>query len=223
MKKTLALILTCVLALAVLPALADEAAVTGDWYADPDGMPVQLTLAEDGTYTLSVPGSEPVCGAWKLDDGYIYMDGAKTPDMATLGDDTLVMSDGMTFFTREKIEGYIPADPMTDADASAFAGYWQAVYVVVNGMPVPASVLKDQTDLYVEGHSAILGGPRFGDTQVKMTLENGALTCENAGARVTLQIQQDGYLRFTIAAPDATQILYLLRAPTPDDVLDDVP
>ena len=212
MKKTLALILACALAMAILPVFADEAAVTGDWYADLGGMPVLLTLAEGGAYTLALPGSE-VTGTWVLDDGYIYIDGSKAPDMATLGEDKLIMSDGMTIFTRDKVEGYAPADPKADADALAFAGYWQAAYVDVNGTPIPAAVLDDETDLYVEGVHAILGGPIFGDTIVEMAFVDGALTSENEGVKVQLQYQQDGLLRLTVTGTDtAPQIFYLSEA-----------
>jgi hypothetical protein len=92
--------------------------------------------------------------------------------------------------------------------------------VEVNGSPVLADYAADRTDLYIEGSSAILGGPRFGDTQVKFDFSDGALTCQHAGAQVTLQIQQDGFLRLTTTGPDAA-ILYLLQAPTPDEAAED--
>lgn len=216
MKKAMALIAACILALAALSVSAEESPVTGDWYTDMGGMPVQLTLAGDGSYTLAVPGGDSVTGTWVLDDGYIYMDGAAAPDMATMGGDMLVMSDGMTYFTREKIEGYAPAELRTDAVPADFAGYWQAAYVDVNGTPVTAYVLEDETDLYVEGSSAILGGPVLGDTQVKLAFGNGAFACESGGAKVQLQMQQDGYLRLTAAGTDGTvQTWYLIPAYSP--------
>ena len=213
MKKALALILACVLALAILPAVAEEVYVTGDWYAELGGLPVQLTLAEDGTYSLTLPGSDPAAGTWVLKNGYIYMDGASTPDMATIGESSLIMSDGATVFTREKVEGYALADLKADADLVAFAGYWQAVYVDVNGAPISAEALADETDLYVEGTHAILGGPIFGDTIVEMAFADGAMTCESEGAKVQLQLQQDGLLRLSVSAADAeAQAFYLAKA-----------
>ncbi len=93
MKKALALILTCVLALAILPALA-ETDVTGLWYADLDGAVAELSLNADGTYRLTVPLEEEKTGAWKLDNGFVYMDGASSPDLATWGEITLMLCDG---------------------------------------------------------------------------------------------------------------------------------
>ena len=82
-----------------------------------------------------------------------------------------------------------------------------------NGMPVPAQLLDDQTDLYVEGSSTILGGPGFGDVTVKMSYENGALQCDTDGAHVALQKQQDGFLRLTAAFPSAApQTFYFTLA-----------
>ena len=90
MKKAMALIAACILALAALSVSAEESPVTGDWYTDMGGMPVQLTLAGDGSYTLAVPGGDSVTGTWVLDDGYIYMDGAAAPDMANMYYERLV-------------------------------------------------------------------------------------------------------------------------------------
>ena len=210
MKKTLAMILICVLVLAAFPGFAEG--VTGDWYADLGGAAIHPNLAEGGSYTVEIPGSDPVTGVWVLDDGYIYMDGSASPDIATIGETSLIMSDGMTFFTREKVENYAPAEPKADAPLELFAGYWTAVYVDVNDTPVLARLLNDETDLYVEGHSAILGGPVLGDTQVALTYENGALTCEYEGTKAQLQLQQDGYLRLTVTGTEtAPQTWYMME------------
>ena len=75
-------ILIAVLALALcLPmALAEETlSPLGDWYAEIGGMPLQLTLTEDGAYTLSFPGlpDAPTQGTWELNDGFIFLDGGR--------------------------------------------------------------------------------------------------------------------------------------------------
>ncbi|NLD83651.1 MAG: hypothetical protein GX637_05735 [Clostridiales bacterium] len=218
MRKYIALFLALALACTVGLALA-EADVTGPWYTDLGGAAAELTLNADGTYRLTVPLGEENTGTWKFDDGFVYLDGASTPDLATWGENTLVLGDSAGFFTREKPAYYAPADPLPDAPLDLFAGYWVCQYVEVNGSPVLADYAADRTDLYIEGHSGILGGPRFGDAQVKLTFADGALTCEHAGTQVTLLLQQDDFLRLT-TAPDAAA-LYLLRAAAPDEDLDE--
>ena len=222
MKKHIAIYLALVLALSAVLALA-EADVSGLWYADLDGAVAELSLNADGTYRLAVPLEEEKTGTWKLDDGFIYLDGAAEPDLATWANGNLMLGDHLAFFTREKPAYYAPADPLPDAPLALFAGYWVCRYVDVNGSPVLADYAADRTDLYIEGSSGILGGPRFGDTQVKFDFSDGALTCQHARAQVTLQIQQDGFLRLTLAAPDASQTLYLTSAPTPDEADNDAP
>ena len=62
MKKSFALRLACLLALASLPALAEAPDVSGDWYADLGGAAARLTLAPDGAYTFAFPGKDAVTG-----------------------------------------------------------------------------------------------------------------------------------------------------------------
>ncbi len=215
MKKHIAIYLALILVLSAGLALA-EADVTGLWYFDLGGAVAELTLNADGTYRLAVPLQEEKTGTWKFDDGYVYLDDAAEPDLATWANGNLMLGDSEGFFTREKPAYYAPADPLPDAPLALFAGYWVCRYVDVDGSPVLADYAADRTDLYIEGSSGILGGPRFGDTQVKFDFAGGALKSESAGAQVTLQIQQDAFLRLTLAGPENTT-LYLLRAPTPDE------
>ena len=220
MKKLFVCLL--ILALAALPGWAQEtavSAVTGDWYAQLDGMPLQLTLAGDGGYALSFPGGEPITGTWELNGGYLYMDGAETPDITILGDEMLLMSDGVTVFTREKPEAYAPADILAETDLALFAGYWKSAYIEMDGVLFPAIALDDQTDLYVEGMSVTLGGPLFDDVTVPCRFEDGALVCQAGESEVKLQMQQDTLLRMTLTgAGDDTQIIYLQAAcfPAPE-------
>ncbi len=218
MKKYMALFLALALALAACLALA-ETDITGLWYIDLGGAVAELSLNADGTYRLTVPLEEEKTGAWRLDDGFVYTDGASAPDLATWGDNTLMLGDGAGLFTREKPDLYQPSDVIPDAPAELFAGYWVCRYVDVNGSPLSADYADDRTDLYIEGHSAILGGPVFGDTQVKLAFADGALQCENGSAQVTLQLQQDSFLRLTVTGADlAPQTFYLLRtAVAPDE------
>ena len=216
MKKYIALILACALALAVLPAFAEEATpVAVDWYTSVDGVPYQLTLDPGGAYTFTDPRTEPKTGAWEFRDGYIYLDGSAEPSLYTQ-EDMLCLGDRGVFFTREKPAGYTPAEPAEDVQLEMFAGYWRSAFVDLNGEALPAAAMGDATDLYIEGHSAILGGPVLGDKQVKLAFENGALTCEIDGNSVLIQYQADECLRLTVTGSDTAPRIWYLIPDGPD-------
>ena len=218
MNKAMALLLAAALLLAV-PGLAEADAVAGSWYAQMGGVTAELKLNADGTYALDVPGGDSATGVWTFDDGYLYMDGAAVPTMATWGDDALMMSDGSAAFTREKPWTYEPAKPVPEFPAEYFAGYWKCVCVDVDGQALPAGVTGEATDLYIEGQAVALGGPRFGDIFWNFDFDGGALTADVSGQIVTLALQEDGLLRLTLAG-DAPATLYLqpvVREETEDE------
>ena len=216
MRKYIALFLALIVALSAGAALA-EADVTGQWYMYLGGAAAELSLNSDGTYRLAIPLAEEKTGTWKLDDGFIYLDGAAAPDLATWGEGTLMLGDNAAFFTREKPWVYAPADLFPDAPPALLNGYWVCKYVDVNGSPLPAGYAADRTDLYVEGHSAILGGPVLGDVIVKLVEQDGSLaTGEDSATAATLALQQDGLLRLTVTGSDsAPQTWYLAQASSP--------
>ena len=210
MKKHIALLLAVLLMTAACPAWAEEGP-GGDWYAAPNGLPIQLTLNEDGTFALTDPLHDASSGAWEERDGYVYLTGEEKAILAYDGA-SLVLDDADLAFSRKQPETYAPAEPAAGAAPEDLAGYWQCRYVDAAGTALPADLVDDITDLYVEGHSAVLGGPAFGDVIVRMTWENGALTCEQEGKQVRLELQEDGMLRLTVTGADgAVQIRYLLH------------
>ena len=220
MKKTIALILACIFLTAVLPAAAEDAGnpAAGEWYADLDGAAVILTLSPDGTYILSAPALSEMnqAGAWEFRDGYVYMDGDEAFPLSFSGS-TLTQEDSGLFFTREQPETYVPGEIMPDAPAGLFAGLWRSAWILRNGSPVPAGLAEDDTLIYVEGTKAILKGGPFGYRIADFTLENGALACEEDGAAILLQIQEDGFLRLTVSGGGADeQVLYLVSAGSGD-------
>ena len=56
MKKVISLALALCLLLVLVLASAENAEITGSWYAEMYGMPIELILYEDGTATMA--GSE---------------------------------------------------------------------------------------------------------------------------------------------------------------------
>ena len=216
MNKHIVFLLAAIMVLAVaIPALAEDAA--GDWYTDADGLPVHLVLGADGTFILSAPGQEDISGTWELDEGFVQLALAgQEIETLALNGAALVHDQGGLIFTREQSEAYTPAGPLAGVTAELYAGYWKAAYVDMMGTPVLASAFEDETDLYVEGTHAILGGPVLGDVIVALTFADGAFTGDNEGAAVQLQLQQDGFLRMTVTGTDtAPQTWYLLRAYSP--------
>ncbi|MBR2834660.1 MAG: hypothetical protein IKE43_02975 [Coriobacteriales bacterium] len=95
MKRYVVLLLAFVLLLLPMPAaLAQEAkasglneppaSAAGNWYADLNGVPLQLTLAEDGTYTFASPAlpNESSEGTWEQHDGLVLLDGDATSPLS---------------------------------------------------------------------------------------------------------------------------------------------
>ena len=217
MKKAVSLLVfLSMLTIALFTVIAEEnAPVSGIWYSTTSGIPVRLTLSEDGSYTSAVPGTDPVTGTWEERDGDLFLDGSETPEF-TVQDDRLLWNDMAAFLTREEQVVYTPAETFADFDPALFRGYWKALYVDVDGIACLASSLNDTTDLYVEGNSMILGGPLFGDLPVKAESADGALTCTAEGITVTLRMQQDSFLRMTVDTGEETLTWYLEAAGIPE-------
>lgn len=213
MKKCTSIILILVLLLLCFAAGAEETAsdATGDWYGNLDGVPLKMTLGADRTYVVSIPGYEPETGSWEEQDGYILLNGSETPECRMIGDNLFVYG-LVDFFCREQQDVYSPAAPTAEIPTEAWRGYWVSAYVDVDGTAYPSSLLNDKTDLYVEGTSAILGGPALQDIRVKMESSDGALKYETEGAAVTLQMQEDGFLRMTLTVDEENLVWYLLLA-----------
>jgi hypothetical protein len=218
MKKAVSLLVfLSMLTIALFTVIAEEnAPVSGIWYSTTSGIPVRLTLSEDGSYTSAAPGTDPVTGTWEERDGDLFLDGSETPEF-TVQDDKLLWNGMAAFLTREEQAVYTPAETFADFDPALFRGYWKALYVDVDGIACLASALNDTTDLYVEGNSMILGGPLFGDLPVKAESADGALTCTAEGITVTLRMQQDSLLRMTVDTGEETMTWYLQAAGIPEE------
>ena len=183
----------------------------GDWYAEYRGLLITLSLTEDGAYTFTFPGREAQTGAWALTDGMLTLDGNAEDALMPAGA-VLRWNSADLLFTREKPEVYVPAGIRADLKAGDLDGYWKSCYVAVGEGTMLASALGENTDVYIEGTAAALGGPLFGDVIVETELKDGALCYEAGGVSVKLALQQDGLLRLTMSSGDAPVTLYLLPA-----------
>ena len=218
MKKLLAILLS--LALLLVPALAlgeeeTPADITGLWYTEVEGMVVELTLNADGTYAVAIPAQpgESVTGAWAEKDGFLYFDGSDLPQINVLGTDVLKWIDYDAFLRREAPLIYAPADPLSDAPVELFTGYWRAQYVGVNGAMLFADTLGAQSAALIDGTTVALIGPLTGETVLETAYENGALTWAADGVSIALALQQDGFLRLTLATGQEAVTLYFTLVP----------
>ena len=220
MKKTIALFLAIALVLSAAAALS-ETDISGLWYADLGGVTAELTLNADGSYHLAVPLEEEKTGTWKLDDGFVYFDGANTPGLATWDESTMILGDFAGAFTREKPRFYTTADVITDAPVSLFAGLWRSAYTVQDGAALPAGYSDDNTLIYIEETRALLKGGPFGYRIVDLTLENGALVFSDDEISVRLEMQQDAFLRLTVEREGLSEVRIMARTEIDEPDTDD--
>ena len=207
-----------------------EQAILGDWYAEFQGVAIKLTLTDEGAYTLSVPGAESVGDIWELKDGMLYLEGNEEPLLPL--DEALIWITVNLVFRREAPAVYKPAEAYKAASVEVYNGYWNAHFTQVGsakdkskrpavrsvqtgGSVILSSAIGDDTALYIENGKAALAGKLFGRQIVEFVFENGALTAKVEGGKVTLQLQEDGFLRLTYASKDETKLIYLLPAPDP--------
>ena len=219
MKKWLTFLLAFLLIAA--PAALAEAAeqpdpAAGDWFTSVEGVPVTLSLTPDGGYTLVLPAAlgAPQAGTWVLDDGFVRLDDGSALNL--VNEELLIWTANDLIFTREDPALYVPADLMPDAILELYAGYWRCAYIDIGDAIVPADVLDETTDLYIENATAALGGPRFGDIFWTFDFADGVLSADVNGQAVTLALQQDGCLRLTLSGEVPTT-LYLLPILTDEE------
>ena len=216
MKKLLAILLSFALLLVPALALGEEetpADITGLWYTEVEGMVVELTLNADGTYAVAIPAQpgESVTGAWAEKDGFLYFDGSDLPQINVLGTDVLKWIDYDAFLRREApLPIYTPAEPVADVPLEYYAGHWEALYVGVNGAMLFSDTLGSRTAALIDGTTVALVGPLTGETVLETAYADGALTWAADGVSVALALQQDGFLRLTLATDPETVTLYLL-------------
>ena len=192
-----------------------ELRVLGDWYAEANGLLLSLNLAGDGTYTLDGPDTHT--GVWALVNGDLCLDGEAEPTFTPIGQSLRMENMGL-FFDREQPLTYAPAEPLADAQTGSFDGFWKAHFVAVGNGVMLAQALAEDAFVYIEGTNVALGGQRFGDMIRVFTPADGALTLTEGESTISLQLQQDGFLRLTVAGPEPVTI-YLMPALIPGQEL----
>ena len=190
---------------------AVETALTGNWFTEYEGMALQLTLNEDGTYAAAFPAQPESerTGTWRRVDNALYLDGRTFPDMTLEGDDLHCTAfEGV--LRREMPETYVPAALQPSAPLERFAGQWQAKYAAVDGSILSADALEGPVDVLIDGTDVALAGDLFGDAVASMDYADGALSVSQDGVDLVLALQQDDFLRLTVTADEETVTLYCL-------------
>jgi len=228
MKKIVSILLALAMLLSAA-AFAEAADITGTWYGTLFGMNLELTLNEDGTFAMEIPGmpadegEEGTGGTWEFDGEKVIMDGDADNPMIFDGE-TLVLSDGETeyVFTREPGETFVAAEVVPDAPVEDFAGDWTCKYVNMAGMLIDAAAVGEVLNVKIEGTSVTVSDDSglFGDGEVQeFTYADGALTYGTDDVMgITIQALEDGMLALTMSMGESEEgesnsfIFYLIPA-----------
>ncbi len=236
MKKLISLVLALCMACMLIPALADDINVTGEWYlkimkmgdqemdAAALGFTATLSLSENGTAVFGMIG-EPQTGTWTLDGDTITVTIDDSPASGPVTADSLTIeADGQVMvFTREATQAITMADPKPAETAEEFYGEWTCAFVEMDGtimnlsamgLVYPNVTLGDGTVEFIAGEDDLFG-TIFNMLGLQSSFEDGVLkivaTVEGANATGTAQMLQDGMLKFSLDNEGTTLILYYTR------------
>ncbi len=240
MKKLVSLILVLLLICMVIPTMAEEE-ITGDWYlktmksgdqeydAASIGYVIVMTLNEDGSATMTMPGQEPIAGTWALDGDKITVTADDAPVDGTVSEGAIVLEqDGMEMvFTREEVSAIALAEVKAAESAEEFYGDWTCVYLEMEGkvmdiaiveMGIPhVSISENGLEFYDEDDGTLtlvlkmnkLDAPVFAEGKLAVKAAADAL---NPNFAVDAELLEDGMLKLTVVADNSPMILYFIPA-----------
>ncbi len=184
MKKVIALVLSLMMLMACIGAVAEEEPepenvevveektepmtidpelVLGDWYGETSGVVINIRLKDDGTAECFVGDAETSDDLiWSLNGNVITISSSDGSDPLSgpYTDETLPLAseDGMqVLFVREKIEVYSPADPNLEATIEDFNGTWDGAYAYMSGAMVSMNEVSDEHCTISEGKVVFAG------------------------------------------------------------------
>ena len=149
MKKLIAVILSLALCCLLIPAVAEEASVTGTWYildASRDGADIQVVdpegitvvFNEDGTCTMAM-GAMSGTAAWTVADSVITITGDEEEEKTEfkIDGDNLVFDNAGTTVRLTKTPAEKPAGPaaLAPETVDAFDGTWLPKAQPMTGIP----------------------------------------------------------------------------------------
>lgn len=231
MKKRYALLLTAAFSMAVTCNAMAAEDVTGIWYGNMYGMPLELTLDESGTYSMTMDGEEGDTGNWELDGETFYMDKGTDDELSLAydGETLSIEEDGMELmFSRdpEAAAGFVPAEARTDSELEEFAGHWTATQISVLGMTAPLEMFEvENLDLDITDNKVkfiLAGGDTFGELEVadlegeladgvfSFVIETGDEDSEDSETWAwSAQLLEDGMMSLSTEMEDEPLIFYM--------------
>lgn len=211
MKKLVSVLLAMVLALTMMVgAIAEQVDVIGTWSTTLLGMDTQMTINEDGTYTLEIVGLSSEDGVWEYqEDGNLLLDkGTDGEVVATVGADTLNVSmGGMALqFTRGEASGVDALAIRTDATMEELQGEWTMTEIGVMGMVLSAEMAETTASVGVTENVVIIhdlmGDTSLDSIPLELEFSEGALRIDlsddTSSQTWIVGIMEDGRLNFTI-------------------------
>ena len=224
MKKLFSLVLALCMACMTIPAIAEES-VAGVWYTRVLDTTLVLTLAEDGSAELSVPGTDTAgTGSWALEGEKLTLtfNGASAEGVFADGRITLEGEDGTMVFMNAEMEGISPAEVNPAAAAEDFEGTWRIVYVGYGRIVMDADSTEEELlSLQVENGAVLFTGDRymsmiFGSRPLQLTYADGRLgISHSAGSgsfELRLEMLEDGMLALTADLAGREVSMYFVKA-----------
>ena len=230
MKKLVSLLLALMMACMLLPALAEETDVTGEWYLtellmgeesmSPAvlGMSMTMLLNADGTATMVADygdAPEESAGTWTLSDGALTVTADDIPADFVVEEGSLKadIGDGVLVFRREAPEAFeLPQIIAADSE-DAFIGNWTLTNIGVGEGIVPASVLGGETTLAIEPGKVIMAAD--GESHESASeLADGALKFTDAhGEALVLELNDNGWVSIEYVFDEETvMVMYFEKA-----------
>ena len=225
MKKLISLIMILCMACMLIPAMAEED-LTGEWYASYAGMAMTMTVNADGTVSMTIPGMEEAApGTWTLDGDQITITVNDSPASGTVTEEGIALSEGgmELLFTREPVESITMADVKADAAAEDFYGEYTCAYIGSGAMIMDSSamgvtfVLKIDDGVFeITGEEDDIYAMLFSMVGLTGTYEDGKMivtsTMEGSNANGTIELLEDGMIKFTLDMDGDAMDMYLAPA-----------
>ena len=199
-----------------------EVEIAGDWYGTLLGRVMTLTLEEDGSYALLLPGSSQL-GTWVLEGDYLVLDKGSDRETTMFYDGAAIILEDAVL-TREPVAATEAALARQDTSLEEFQGVWHCSMISLFGDLLSVEEYGD-TVVTVEG------------TRMTMTDSSGTQTYEgeffNGSLRfldladpedpvlLTLQLHEDGTLTLNVPFGDEVGIVFYLEAASADAAAED--
>ena len=231
MKRTISLLLVCLLLLVALPVSAEADSLAGTWVLsslEAEGLAVApaelglemtITLQEDGSAEMAMPGVSTETGSWTVDgESLSITDSAGTPQVFTVSENGTLSTDAngaVMIFVREGAElpavesEALPAvlEEVTLAD---FDGEWTATHGMAMGVEVSLEMLGMQMDMSISDGSVTVSDSTSSQV-MEAVLDGNALVVDMSGVEVPLYLRDDGTLAMSMNLGSYTMDIIFAR------------